>query len=116
MVGAWLSAKNYFYMGGLAFATIHRDWTISGDLKTHLQSERFRNILLVDDESQSGNTILKKLIEFQNEFPQKNVKAAVIVLREDSLNKLRHENMINHLIYCYSDVPNTDNVRWPWET
>jgi hypoxanthine phosphoribosyltransferase len=122
IVGAWLSSQPYFNTAGAGFATIYQQSPIDITLQAHIQSRNYKNILLVDDESQSGTTMINKLIEYKALFPEKTIKAAVIIARKQSVYEIDKAKLSDHFVCVYQDIPwkdKTNNkiheVNWPWE-
>jgi len=113
IIGALLASPRYLRRPD-RFRQIFRKQPLNNSIKKEILQKEWKNILLVDDESRSGETIRMMSNSLQDLFADANIKVAVVIVRSKSWHVLGEEFWKNHF-FCYKDVPIEKDVHWPWE-
>ena len=133
IIGALLASPSFLNMPE-KFRQALRNKKLSKELRKEIKMRKFKKFLLLDDESQSGNTIRNEVDELYAIEPEAIIIVAVIVVRSkswthhyDDLWKNENKN-----ICIYKNVPDGTltvkngvtgavsktvwhDVKWPWD-
>lgn len=119
IIGALLASPSFLTTKNFYPIFYHKE-SSKGELfkefKKDVKEHKWKNFLLVDDDSQSGKTIETVYKELTMFLPRDaKVKIAVVVIRHLSWYRYYNKFWKNDAVYCHPDVPMEHNVHWPWE-
>ncbi len=113
IVGAWLASPPFLRA---TFYPSRSKKALDNELKAAITDPATKKILLVDDESKTGDSIWEKFTQI-NEIKRKDtsMRVAAIVVRKESWEK--HSKIWNDPLNlsCHINRPLIEDVGWPWK-
>lgn len=114
IVGAWLASPKYLRLKD-GFFQISGGNPLPLSTKADEKIQESSRILVVDDESQSGETIRSTLEKLRKHYPNVDIRVAVIVVRQASWDLLGQDFWRQNFC-CYGPIEDSLEIKWPWET
>lgn len=116
ILGAWIASPRFLKRPDRFHPLDREKKELSDELKSFIAEKGGEKgkILLVDDQSLTGETIKCQIEIIGRQFKETEIKVAVIIVRSESWEKA-DKIWKNKGFYCYPNVSKEIEAHWPWE-